>query len=146
MVITSTAFEDNAEMSEKYSCCGEGVNPNLFWDTLPEGTKSISVIVDDPDAPSGDYTHWLVWNIDPTITEISENSLPTGGVQGTNDAGKIGYIAPCPPSGTHHYQFKVYALDEMLDLPQGAKKAELDSAMHPHIIDYGMIVGLCTKK
>jgi len=146
MVISSSAFEDNAVMPDKYTCNGAGINPSLFWDKMPDDTKSIAIIVDDPDAPSGDFTHWLLWNIDPTATEIAENSTPTGSMVGTNDGGTLAYYPPCPPNGTHHYQFKVYALDEALDAPRGSKKAELESAMHPHIIDYGMITGLYSAK
>jgi len=97
--------------------------------------------VDDPDAPSGLFTHWLVWNIGPETNGIDENSAPLGALQGTNDFGKIGYGCPCPPSGTHRYNFKVFALDRMLDLKSGAKRSKVDAAIRGHVLAQGELMG-----
>jgi len=97
--------------------------------------------VDDPDAPVGLFTHWLVWNIDPKTTEIPETGVPKGAVQGTNDYPNLGYGGPQPPSGTHRYYFKIFALDQTLDLRSGAKRQELDKAMSGHVIAQGELMG-----
>ncbi|HJX25590.1 MAG TPA: YbhB/YbcL family Raf kinase inhibitor-like protein, partial [Chthoniobacterales bacterium] len=106
----------------------------------PAEAKSLVLIVDDPDAPGGLFTHWLIWNIDPKVTEIAEGSAPIG-MQGKNDFGKSGYGGPCPPSGTHRYYFKIFALDSDLDLAAGSKRAQLDAAMRGHVIAQGEMMG-----
>ena len=106
---------------------------------LPEA-KSLVLIADDPDAPSGLFTHWLVWNIPPQTNSIAEGSAPKG-VHGTNDFGKSGYSGPCPPPGTHRYSFKIFALDRELDLRSGAKRSQVDAAMKGHVIAQGEFVG-----
>jgi Raf kinase inhibitor-like YbhB/YbcL family protein len=113
---------------------------------VPGNAKSLAIIVDDPDAPGGLFTHWLVWNIDAKATEIAENSAPAGAAQGTNDFGKRGYAGPCPPSGTHRYFFKVFALDTKLALNSGAKRAALDDAMRGHVIARGELMGRCAHQ
>ena len=137
--ITSPAFENNQSIPPKYSCCGEDVNPQLDIVGLPEETKSLVLIVDDPDAPIGDWVHWIVWNIPPT-NRILENSVP--GVEGMNDFNKHSYGGPCPPSGTHRYFFKVYALDTLLDLNVHTQKKGLENAMSGHILAKGELIGL----
>ena len=107
---------------------------------VPSEAKSLVLIADDPDAPSGLFTHWLVWNIPPQTNSIAEGSAPKG-VQGTNDFGKSGYRGPCPPPGTHRYSFKIFALDRELDLRGGAKRRQLDAAMKGHVIAQGELVG-----
>jgi len=102
--------------------------------------------VDDPDAPVGLFTHWLIWNIDPKTTEIAENSVPNGAVQGTNDYPNLGYGGPQPPFGTHRYYFRIFALDRMLDLKSGAKRREVDAAMKGHVIAQGELMGRYSKK
>src|SRR3989344_9637449 len=117
MKIKSPAFEENQMIPKIYSCDGDGVNPALEISEVPENAHSLALIVDDPDAPNGTFTHWLLWNIPPITREIPQNSFPQGSVQGMNGAGKFGYIAPCPPSGMHRYFFKLYALNRSLDVP-----------------------------
>jgi hypothetical protein len=112
---------------------------------VPPGAKSLALIVDDPDAPSGLFTHWIIWNISPQTNNIGEGSAPSG-VQGTNDFGKSGYGGPCPPSGTHRYYFKIFALDRDLDLTAGAKRAQLDAAMKGHIVAHGQLMGHYSRK
>jgi len=146
MEIKSNAFVSNAQIPAKYTCQGDNINPNLIFSSVPENAKSLVLIVDDPDAPSGTFTHWVLFNMDPKIVLIEENSVPKGAVQGSNDAGNSGYTGPCPPSGTHHYFFKLYALDDLLSLSQGAKKQNVEDAMQNHIIKKGELIGLYAKK
>jgi Raf kinase inhibitor-like YbhB/YbcL family protein len=141
MKITSSAFQEGGEMPSKFSRDGGNVNPPLRFEGTPTNAKSLVLIVDDPDAPVGLFTHWLVWNIDPKTTEIPERGVPTGAVQGTNDYPNLGYGGPQPPSGTHRYYFKIFALDQTLDLRSGAKRPELDKAMSGHVIAQGQLMG-----
>lgn len=141
MKITSSAFQESGNIPQKFSCVGSDVNPPLHFDGVPAGAKSLALIVDDPDAPSGLFTHWIVWNIDPKTNEIAENSVPQNAIQGTNDFGKTGYGGPCPPSGTHRYYFKIFALDQSLTLKAGAKRKEVEAAMRGHTIAQGELMG-----
>lgn len=143
MRITSTAFEHNAFIPVKFTCQGAGVNPPLLIEGVPEEAKSLVLVVDDPDAPGGDFVHWVVYDA-PVISRIEENSV--FGVQGLNSAGQAGYISPCPPSGKHRYFFKIYALDALLNLGAGANKADLEQAMDGHILDKAQLIGLYQKK
>ena len=142
LIITSPAFQNNTEIFQKHTCKGIEINPELNIEGIPPETKSLAIIVDDPDAAFRPFTHWLVWNIKPT-NMISENSVP--GTQGTNDFGVAFYKGPCPPMGTHHYYFKVYALDTMLELQEGAKKSQLEKAMQGHILAKGETVAIFIK-
>lgn len=142
MRITSIAFENNQPIPKKYTCDGTNVNPPLTFHNVPGEAKSLVLIVDDPDAPRGTFTHWTVWNIDPAITVIAENSVPDGAVQGITDFGQPGYGGPCPPSGTHRYFFKLYALDIDLVLDSSASVFTLARAMEGHIIEKAELVGL----
>jgi len=108
MRITSAVFEQNKFIPEDFSCQGKGVNPSLSIEGIPAQAKSLALIVDDPDAPGGDFVHWVVYNI-PVTDRIEENSIP--GIEGLSSLGKIGYVSPCPPTGVHRYFFKIYALD-----------------------------------
>ena len=144
MKISSTAFENEGMIPEKYTCYGVNVNPPLKFEEIPEGTKSLALIVDDPDAPVGLWVHWLVWNIDPKTSEIQENSVPNGATQGTTSFGTVGYGGPCPPSGTHRYLFKIFALNTEIDLDSAGDKAALESRMEEHIIDKAMYMGKYT--
>jgi len=144
MKITSSAFQEGGDIPSKFSREAGNVNPPLRIDGTPENAKSLVLIVDDPDAPVGLFTHWLVWNIDPKTTEIPEKSLPKGAAQGTNDYPNLGYGGPQPPSGTHRYYFKIFALDQTLDLRSGAKRQELEKAMNDHIIAQGQLMGRYT--
>ena len=137
--LTSTAFKQNAFIPSRYSCDGENINPPLDVDHMPEGTKSFALIVDDPDAPKGTWVHWVVWNI-PALLHLKENHIP--GNEGINDFQRHHYGGPCPPSGTHRYFFKIYALDTILDLPEDTTKFKLEKAMHHHIISVGELIGL----
>lgn len=142
MKLTSSAFENNQSIPSKYTCDGEDINPPLQISEVPEGAKSLVLIVDDPDAPMGTWVHWVVWNIDPSISLIEEDDVPEGGVEGLNDFGKNSYGGPCPPSGTHHYHFKLYALDKTLELDPSSKKEEVEKAMEGSILDWVELVGL----
>ncbi len=140
--VFSSAFEFNGTIPRKYTCKGENVNPPLEFKGIPEEAESLVLILDDPDAPMKTFTHWIVWNIEP-IAKIEEDSIP--GVEGINDFRKIGYGGPCPPSGTHRYFFRVYALDKQLELKAGAGRKELESEMTGHIIAEGELMGKCSK-
>jgi Raf kinase inhibitor-like YbhB/YbcL family protein len=140
MKITSSAFQEGGNIPSKFTCDGGDSSPPLKIDGAPAEAKSLVLIVDDPDAPGGLFTHWLVWDIDPKTTDIPESSAPKG-VQGKNDFGKSGYGGPCPPSGTHRYYFKIFALDRQLDVPAGAKRNQLDAAMKGHTIAEGELMG-----
>ena len=138
LAISSSAFKNEGKIPSKYTCDGDEINPPLKIEGLPDGTQTMAIIVEDPDAPKGTFDHWLVWNINPTST-IKEDSIP--GISGRNGAGKTGYHGPCPPSGSHRYYFNVFALDTELDLPVGADKKTLQQAMEPHIIAKGTLMG-----
>ena len=145
MKITSSAFQQAGNIPSQFTCDGADRSPPLQIAEIPSGAKSLVLIVDDPDAPNGLFTHWIVWNIPPQTNAITEGSAPKG-VQGTNDFGKSGYGGPCPPSGTHRYYFKVFALDGELDLPSGSKRGQLDAAMKGHVIAQGQLMGRYTKQ
>lgn len=142
MRLISPQFANNQFIPSKYTCDGQDVNPPLLISNVPAGTKSLVLIVDDPDAPRGDWVHWLVWNIRPETAEIKENSLPGQSVAGLTDFGSNGWGGPCPPAGVHHYQFKLYALDNMLDIETSAQKNDLEKAMQGHILEQTVLVGL----
>jgi Raf kinase inhibitor-like YbhB/YbcL family protein len=146
MRITSTAFKDNWQIPKKYTCDGENINPPLTFHEVPEGAESLVLIVDDPDAPRGTFTHWTVWNINPRISLVKENSVPEGAIQGMTDFGRQGYGGPCPPFGTHRYFFKLYALDTVLDLDSSATVTNLERAMEGHILERAELVGLYQRQ
>lgn len=144
--IISSAFTNNGTIPSLYTCDGKDISPPLHWSNAPAGTKSFALINEDPDAPMGTWVHWLVWNIPATVSELKENvekkgELADGTRQGMTDFGRVGYGGPCPPSGTHRYFFKLYALDTLLTLPVGAKKEELLKAMNGHILAEAQLVG-----
>lgn len=141
--VFSSAFAANGSIPIKYTCNGTNVNPPLEFEGIPEEAESLVLIVDDPDAPMKTFTHWIVWNIEP-VAKIEEDSIP--GVEGMNDFKKIGYGGPCPPSGTHRYFFRVYALDRQLDLKAGAGRKDLEKGMIGHIIAEGELMGKYSKK
>ncbi len=145
MKLESSAFVPNGDMPAKYTCTGDNVNPPLTIKQAPAEAKSLALIMDDPDAPMGTWLHWTVWNINAATTEIPENSLPAGAVEGTTDFGSAGYGGPCPPSGTHRYFFKLYALDMEINLPAGAQLKDLEQAISGHILDQAELIGLYTK-
>jgi Raf kinase inhibitor-like YbhB/YbcL family protein len=145
MKITSSAFHDRGNIPSKFTCDGSDTNPPLQIADVPAGAKSLVLIADDPDAPGGLFTHWLIWNMSPQTTSIAEGTAPKG-VQGTNDFGKSAYRGPCPPPGTHRYSFKVFALDTELDLPASAKRGQVDNAIKGHVIAKGELVGRYARK
>ncbi len=143
LVITSPVFENNGFIPAKYTCDGEDVNPPLKIESIPEETQSLVLIVDDPDAPMGTWDHWVVWNIPPT-DKIEENSVP--GTEGLNDFNRHSYGGPCPPSGTHRYFFKVYALDTKLYLDPNSRKKDVERSMERHILARGEILGRYSRR
>lgn len=140
--VFSSAFESNGTIPKKYTCNGENINPPLEFQGIPEKAESLVLILEDPDAPMKTFTHWIVWNIGP-VAKIDEDSIP--GIEGKNDFRKIGYGGPCPPSGTHRYYFRVYALDKQLELKEGASRKELENEMIGHIIAEGELMGKSSK-
>ncbi|HEY3423796.1 MAG TPA: YbhB/YbcL family Raf kinase inhibitor-like protein [Negativicutes bacterium] len=146
MKISSPAFANKTEIPAKYTCDGEDVNPPLHIENIPAGTKSLALIVEDPDAPSGLWTHWALWNINPHQGEISEDSVPREAVAGKNDFHRNSYGGPCPPSGTHRYFFKVFALDTVLGLAGSEGREALEKAMDQHLLAQASLVGVYGKK
>ena len=142
MNITSSAFQHNQMIPKKYTCQGEDINPPLDIAGIPSGAKSLVLIVDDPDAPMKTWVHWVVFDI-PVTQTIAENSIP--GKQGYNDFGRNDWGGPCPPSGTHRYFFKIYALDSTLNLKEGSKKQEVEKAMQGHLLGQAELIGLYKK-
>jgi hypothetical protein len=142
ITISSPAFKQNEMIPSKYTCDGVNINPPLDLQNIPPQAKSLTVIVDDPDAPAGTWVHWTIWNI-PVTHHISEGY--DHGVQGVNDFKKNNYGGPCPPSGTHRYNFKVYALNETLQLPPTVGKKELEKAMSDHILGFGVLTGVYSR-
>jgi len=140
--ISSPAFKDGAIMPSRFSCEGENINPPLLVKNLPPETKSLALIMEDPDAPKGTFDHWVIWNIKPTQL-IEENTAP--GIQGLNSRGTNQYIGPCPPYGTHRYRFILFALDSRIELDKNSGKAALKVAMEGHLIGQGEITGLYKK-
>ena len=144
--ITSSEFENGGKITVKYTCDGEDISPPLRWQGVPNGTKSFALICDDPDAPMGTWVHWVLFNVPAEVTELPENvpsqpTLANGAVHGINDFRNYGYGGPCPPSGTHRYFFKVYALDAKLGLKAGVTKAQLLDAMEGHVLAKGELMG-----
>jgi hypothetical protein len=145
--LKSTAFVNDGEIPRKYTCDGADLSPALSWSDIPVGTHSIALIADDPDAPAGTWTHWVIWNIPAKATGLPEGVpkievLDNGALQGRNDFKRIGYGGPCPPPGkAHRYFFKLYALDAMLDIKPGASKNELELAMKRHILSQTNFMG-----
>jgi hypothetical protein len=144
--ITSKAFPHNGMIPSKHTCDGADVSPPLLIGNVPEKTGSLALIVDDPDAPVGTWVHWVVWNIGAGTKEIPEDSVPPGALQGTTDFRKQEYGGPCPPSGTHRYFFKLYALDSSPTAKAGATKAQVEEAMKGHVLEQAELIGLYKRK
>ncbi len=145
MQITSPAFTHGGLIDPRHSCDGDDTSPPLNWQDIPPATKSLAIICDDPDAPMGTWVHWVYFNLPPQIATLPAGITPIpqppqGGRQGRNDFGRIGYGGPCPPSGSHRYYFKLYALDTILDLDAGSTKRHLVQAMQNHILDKASIM------
>ena len=146
MKLESPAFEANGLIPPQYTCDGQDISPSLQWNDPPAATKSLVLICDDPDAPMKTWVHWVVYNLPPQTRSLPENipagnSLPGGGLQGVTDFRQVAYGGPCPPGGTHRYFFKLYALDVLLDLPPGATKAQVETAMSGHILAQAELIG-----
>lgn len=140
MYIESPAFEYHRPIPKKYTCQGENISPPLQFGEIPKEAKTLVLIIDDPDAPKGTMDHWIVWNLDPHQTELSEKAQVSS--QGRNGYGEINYRGPCPPPGQpHRYFFKLYALDTTLSLKSGSSKSEVEQAMQGHILDSAELVG-----
>lgn len=148
--VKSAVFDEGEPIPTRYTCSGVDVSPPLNWGPLPENTVSIAIICEDPDAPGGLWTHWVIFNLPADVENLTEHvmgreNLDNGAIQGLNDFGRVGYGGPCPPSGTHRYFYKVYALDVKLDLPARSTRKELLEAMDGHILDQGQIMGYYTR-
>jgi len=144
--LTSPDFSNGGFIPSEYTCDGKNINPQLLIKNVPKGTKSLVLIIEDPDAPSGVWIHWLLWNIKPTVKIIKHGEAPSGAVSGINDFGNHGYGGPCPPWGTHRYLFKLFALDTILNIKTDAKKQDIENAMKSHIISHAELIGLYKKK
>ena len=146
--ISSSAFQEGERIPTKYTCEGQDISPTLMWGESPAGTRSFALIMDDPDAPGGVFTHWVLFNLPADTRELPEavpaqSPLPSGALQGKSDFGKTGYGGPCPPPGSpHRYQFTLYALDQPLDLKSGASKKQVLEAMQGHILAQGQLTGI----
>lgn len=146
MKLTSSSFVDHGLIPTKYTCDGENISPPLFWDEVPPETVSLSLIMDDPDAPGKTFVHWVVYDIPSTINQLSENIIsshyiPGGGIQGKNDFDILGYGGPCPPSGIHRYFFHLYALDKQLHFSAGVTKNDIMVAMRNHVLANAQLMG-----
>jgi len=144
--LSSPIFEHNGRIPQKYACDGANINFPLRIENVPKSAQSLALIFDDIDAPRGTYVHWILWNIDPGVKEMKENSVPEGAMQGMNDFKKRNYGGPCPPSRPHRYLVKVYALDRRLNLESTSGKTDLEKAMKGHILAEAQIMGTYQKQ
>lgn len=145
LTIESPAFENYGTIPDRYACGGDNVSPPFVISNVPKEAKSLALIMDDPDAPGGTWAHWLKWNIPPNTTELREDEEPDGRT-GVSSSGTMAYHGPCPIDGVHHYVFKLFALDEELELENGATRSELLDAMEGHILDKSTLTGLYKRK
>lgn len=149
--LTSTAFSQGTPIPALYTCQGRDISPPLAWGEPPASTRSFALIMDDPDAPVGIWVHWVIYNLPPEARSLPEalptdGQLPDGSLQGKNSWNRLGYGGPCPPSGTHRYFFKLYALDTTLSLSTGASKGQLIQAMEGHILAQAELMGTYAKR
>lgn len=148
--VKSPAFKDGEKIPEKYTCSGDGISPPIAWETPSDNVESFALICEDPDAPMGTFTHWVVYDMPTDVHALpekvpNEDKLPIGGTHGINSLRRSGYTSPCPPSGTHRYFFKVFALDSKLGLKPGAGKDEVLKAMKGHIVGEGQLMGTYSR-
>ena len=143
--LTSPAFNHGSQIPSRYTCDGENINPHLVIHGVPPKAKSLALVVEDPDAPVGLYIHWVMWNISPETKEIREHTPSMGADQGSNSSGKSGYYGPCPPSGTHRYFFRLFALDTKLKLAADSDKGMLETAMGTHILATAELMGTYSR-
>ncbi len=140
MELTSTAFEQGGSIPSEHTCDGQNTSPPLSIGDVPERAVTLALVMDDPDAPGGTFDHWVVWNIPADTQHIPAGTEPEG-VQGRTDFGNLGYGGPCPPSGTHRYMLKLYALDTELGLAEGSRKEDLEHAMEGHVVAEALLQG-----
>jgi Raf kinase inhibitor-like YbhB/YbcL family protein len=148
MTFSSPSIAPGSWIDSRHTCDGDDLSPELRWSGLPDGTRSMALIVDDPDAPSGTFTHWVLFDIPASVDRLAEGA-PEFGVAGRNDFRRVGYGGPCPPRdhGPHRYFFRLYALDvESLELPEGASQREVESAMEPHILEQAELMGRYARR
>ncbi|MFO7928305.1 MAG: YbhB/YbcL family Raf kinase inhibitor-like protein [Candidatus Humimicrobiaceae bacterium] len=145
MQIKSTAFENNGNIPAKYTCDGENVNPPLEFSEVPQNAESLALVADDPDAPGKTWVHWTIWNINPKTKKIPEHAKLEKAIEGITDFGKPGYGGPCPPSGTHRYFFKLYALDTELNLDPSSDVGQLQEEIEGHVIEKAELIGKYSK-
>ena len=146
MKLESKEFNNNKSIPREFTCDGSGSAPELLVSHVPAGSKTLALIADDPDAPSGIFTHWIAWNIPVSAQNIDGKNLPKEMVQGMNSSGFAGWTPPCPPSGTHHYKFTIYALDTEINIPPSADKDSLLANMQGHVIGKAMLTGLYSRQ
>ena len=142
MRIESEIFINNTKIPTQYTCYGISAQIPLKIFGIPENAKSLAIVVDDPDAPNGDFVHWVIWNIEPNISIIESDKIPSGAIEGNTSLGKPGWVAPCLPFGIHHYNFRLFAIDRILSIPISSNKADLIHAMDGYIIESATLVGL----
>lgn len=145
MKITSSAFGNNEFIPQRFTCDGENLNPKIIIEDIPKESESLALIMEDPDAPAGSWTHWVLWNIPPEIDIIDEGIIPEEATEGVNSSGSQNYQGPCPPTGTHRYVFRIYALRERLELSADSEKDDLIIAMEGLIIETAEIIGLYSR-
>jgi Raf kinase inhibitor-like YbhB/YbcL family protein len=143
MKLSSPVFKSGETIPDMYTCHGKDINPPLQFGAVPKGVVTLALVLDDPDSPGGTFSHWVVWNLPPSLKDIPANwTVPVGAVVGTNDFDRLGYGGPCPNSGTHHYHFTGYALDRAIELPSGSSRSQFLSAIGGHVLARGELVGL----
>lgn len=145
-LLASPAFSDGQSIPREFTCDGRNVSPPLSVSAVPGGARSLALIVDDPDAPSGAWIHWTMWNIDPGTARIESGAAPTGAVEGKTSSGKQGYDGPCPPTGAHHYRFQLFALGDSLHLTSATDAIALRKAMSGHILSQAVLTGTYSRK
>jgi Raf kinase inhibitor-like YbhB/YbcL family protein len=141
MKITSQAFTNGGKIPDKYTMYGDNLIPPLHIEDVPDKARSLALVVDDSDAPNGNFNHWILFNMDPKIRDIKENSVPAMAMQARNDFGETEYDGPRPPSGEHRYFFKAFALDTMLPLNRGSKRQDLEREIKDHVLDSATLMG-----
>lgn len=141
MKLSSKVFGNNQPIPRRYTCDGENVSPPLKIENIPGATKSLALVVDDPDSPSGNFLHWIIWNVSSTTTTLREGDGPANATQGINDFGKVGYGGPCPNSGEHRYKFRLYALDAYLDTSPSSSRKDIEAAMRGHVLEEAELSG-----
>jgi Raf kinase inhibitor-like YbhB/YbcL family protein len=146
MILTSSAFENSGDIPAKYTCDGDNISPPLKFIGVPQEAQSLALVVSDPDAPSGDWTHWILFNIDPKIAAINEGVVPEGAKQGQNTSGDFKYEGPCPPSGAHRYFFRLYALDKKIESVSALNKEMFMQIISGHTIAQAELMGQYKRK